>query len=62
MGTDIEYILKERGYESKQEYIESLAAEYGYDYNDVAAVADLLGDDELFDGLVSVLEDNWGLV
>ena len=51
--------LTEMGYSSKDEYLEALADNYGTDLFEVIALADLLGDEELFDGLVSTLEDGY---
>ena len=45
------------GYNSRGEYLEHLAEEYGADLGLVQAAAQILGPNEDFDGLVSVLED-----
>lgn len=50
-------IYKRHGYDSRQDYLESLAEDYGVDLDTVEALADLLGPDEDFDGLVSSLDD-----
>jgi hypothetical protein len=50
-------VYQENGYENRKEYIKSLAEEYGLSFNEVAALANLLGKDEDFDGLVSACED-----
>ena len=47
----------EYGAESRAEYLECLADDYGMDLEMVQAIADLLGPNEDFDGLVSALED-----
>lgn len=50
-------IYQENGYKSRKDYLESLAAEYDVDYQSVACLAVLLGEEESFDGLVSAIED-----
>lgn len=50
-------IYQENGYKSRKDYLQSLAAEYGVDYQSVACLATLLGNSEDFDGLVSAVED-----
>lgn len=53
--TDTNNIYKEHGYNSRKEYLNSLADEHGVDAQTVYDIADLLGDVEDFDGLVSAL-------
>jgi len=43
------------GYENRRDYLESLCQEY--DRSAVYAMADLLGESEDFDGLITSLED-----
>lgn len=50
-------IYQENGYNSRDDYLECLADDFGVDLDAVKALADLLGPDEDFDGLVSTLED-----
>jgi hypothetical protein len=50
-------IYQENGYKSRKDYLTSLAAEYGVDYQSVACLAVLLGEEEDWDGLVSAVED-----
>lgn len=45
------------GYENRQAYLVSLADDTGVDLDIVMALADMLGEDEDFDGLVTSLED-----
>jgi hypothetical protein len=45
------------GYKDRDDYLESLAQEYGIDNMAVRMIADTLGPSEDFDGLVSELED-----
>jgi len=47
-------IYQQNGYENRQEYLDYLADEYG---DMVYEIADLLGETEDFDGLVTTLED-----
>jgi hypothetical protein len=56
-------IYEENGYRDREEYLKCLAEEYGILPGDVGVIADMLGPDEDFDGLVSMLEDTeyeWG--
>ena len=54
---EIKQALENNGYSSKEEYLQELAEENGLDIDTVYMVADLLGDSELFDGLVTTLQD-----
>lgn len=45
------------GYDSREDYLSSLAEYYEVDLATVKELADLLGPNEDFDGLVSQLED-----
>lgn len=50
-------VYKENGYADRADYLSCLAEDYGVDLPTVQALADLLGPNEDFDGLVSSLED-----
>lgn len=50
-------IYQMNGYKDRNDYLRQLAEDYGVDLDTVYALADLLGPDEDFDGLVSQLED-----
>ena len=50
-------IYREYGYDDRDDYLRSLADDYGVPEEAVQALADILGPDEDFDGLVSSLED-----
>lgn len=54
---EVKQALENNGYSSKEEYLQELAEENGLDIETVYMVADLLGDSELFDGLVTALQD-----
>ena len=54
---ELKQALENNGYSSKEEYLQELAEENGLDIDTVHMVADLLGDSELFDGLVTALQD-----
>lgn len=43
--------------DNRDEYLDSMADEYGISRQIVAALADLLGEDEDFDGLIEALKD-----
>jgi len=48
---------QEYGFNTRKEYLISLADEYGLPVSEVFAIAGLLGSSEDFDGLISALED-----
>ena len=50
-------IYKENGFDSRKDYLIDLADSYGLDQSIVFALADMLGTNEDFDGLVNALED-----
>jgi hypothetical protein len=50
-------IYQEEGYEDRQDYLETLADDYGVSLDIVMALADVLGENEDFDGLVTAVED-----
>ena len=49
-------IYEENGYASRGEYLDAMAEDYGLEMSDVRLLADLLGPNEDFDGLISGLE------
>ena len=52
-------IYQENGYENRKEYLECLADDFGIDPQIVFELAYLLGQNEDFDGLVTMLEDQF---
>lgn len=50
-------VYKKHGYESREQYLESLAEDFGVDIEVVFAGAYMLGPNEDFDGLINMLED-----
>jgi len=50
-------VYQENGYDDRDDYLCSLAEDYGVPLDAVMAVAEVLGPEEDFDGLVSSLED-----
>ena len=50
-------IYEMNGYASRREYLTDLADNMGLDRSLVSALADMLGESEDFDGLVTSLED-----
>ena len=50
-------IYQERGYEDRSDYLRQLADDNGVDFGTVFALADLLGPNEDFDGLVTGIQD-----
>ena len=50
-------IYQMNGCENRKEYLIAMAEEFGVDEETVFLLADMLGKDEDFDGLISMLED-----
>jgi len=50
-------IYTDEGYRSRRHYLECLADDMGVDVDTVFMLADMLGPNEDFDGLVTSLED-----
>lgn len=50
-------IYTENGYKDRADYLHALADDMCADFATVCLMADLLGESEDFDGLVSMLED-----
>jgi len=50
-------IYQENGYENRSQYFEALAFDYDIDINSVHALADVLGSNEDFDGLIYAIND-----
>ena len=58
ISTDTQDTLERKGYENIEAYIEDLADEYTEgDTETVSELISILGEAELFDGVVSSLED-----
>ena len=50
-------IYTRNGHENRAAYLESLAEDFGTDSDTVHLLADLLGESEDFDGLLTMLDD-----
>ena len=50
-------IYEEHGYDSRKDYLDNLAEDFGVDTDTVYTLASMLGKIEDFDGLVTSLED-----
>lgn len=50
-------IYVDNGYKGRKDYLKHLADENDVDYNVIEMLADLLGENEDFDGLISSIED-----
>ena len=50
-------IYQENGYTDRDDYLTCLSEDYGVPIEDVYSLAEMLGENEDFDGLVSALED-----
>ena len=53
----MENVYNDQGYETRKEYLKMLSDMYGIDLETVNYLAELLGENEDFDGLVTTLED-----
>ena len=52
-----ENIYQQNGYADRDDYLTCLSEDYGVSIDTVYSLADMLGENEDFDGLVSALED-----
>lgn len=52
-----ENIYQENGYADRDDYLNCLSEDYGVPIESVYSLAEMLGENEDFDGLVSALED-----
>lgn len=52
-----ENIYQKNGYADRDDYLNCLSEDYGVSIEDVYDLAEILGEHEDFDGLVSTLED-----
>jgi len=50
-------VYTENGYADRAEYLSDLSVDYGIELRTVLHLADLLGPDEDFDGLVTTIQD-----
>lgn len=50
-------IYQEHGFKDRNSYLNSLADDYGMDIYAVSSIAEILGENEDFDGLVTAMED-----
>ena len=50
-------IYQQNGYADRDDYLTCLSEDYGISIEDVYSLAEMLGENEDFDGLVSALED-----
>lgn len=50
-------IYQENGYSNRKNYLSHLSEDYGIPFDDVVEIAELLGPEEDFDGLLSSLDD-----
>ena len=54
-------VLRENGYDGLKEYLHDLSDEYDVPYSVVVSLYQLLGEQELFDGLISAVQDAEGM-
>lgn len=56
-------IYQQHGYKNRRDYLESLTEEYNIPVYVVFMLADMLGPNEDFDGLITALEDaEWDMI
>lgn len=53
----MENVYTENGYKNRRDYLRCMAEDYGAPLETVHAIAQMLGPDEDFDGLIVSLED-----
>ncbi len=53
-------LYQDNGYTSRLDYLKSVAEQYHVPLNKVITVAEQLGADEDFDGLISLIEEYYG--
>lgn len=61
MSETKENIYQENGYKNREDYLKCMADDYGVPLNVVLSIAEVLGESEDFDGLISALEDAEGM-
>lgn len=52
-------MYEENGYSNREDYLKSLSEDFDMEYKDVLMLATTLGEEEDFDGLITVLEDHY---
>ena len=57
-----ENIYQQNGYADRDNYLTCLSEDYGVSIDDVYSLAEMLGENENFDGLVCALEDTEWLI
>ena len=57
MINEEENMYQEKGYMNREDYLKCLSEDYGMDLHAIHTLADVLGEEEDFDGLVAELND-----
>lgn len=52
-----ENIYKQHGYNDRNDYLKSLAEDYGISFAEVKTIANMLGENEDFDALITSLDE-----
>ena len=60
-NTDNQNIYQQNGYDSRDDYLQCLADDFGVPLETVYSLADIMPGEE-FDGLISALEDVEGMI
>ena len=50
-------VYQENGFKDREEYLQSVADDFGLPFDTVFDLADVLGEGEDFDGLIELLQD-----
>lgn len=58
---DKDSVYLKQGFKNRRDYLECMSEDYGVPLNVVYSLADMLGESEDFDGLISALEDAEGM-
>jgi hypothetical protein len=54
-------VYQQNGYKNREDYLNCLSEDYGVPLEVVYSLAEMLGETEEFDGLISALEDAEGM-
>jgi hypothetical protein len=54
---EVKTVYQEAGYKNREEYLQSLADDYGVDTFTMETLSDILGESEDFDGLIIEIEN-----
>jgi len=61
-NTDNLNIYQQNGYDNRDDYLQCLAEDFGVPLETVYSLAEILGENEEWDALISALEDAEGMI